>query len=109
MRRKRWWTWRPWRPEWERWGLAPELSHGTMIAPWLSRTAGRPVRRPGPERWAAVRRIEALSIQFVPNTELFDVANLEADAAIKGFVRQVSLMLDGRLTAAGKARLFDEL
>lgn len=34
-------------------GLAPELYGGPLMAPWLSRSAGRRVLRPIPGRWAA--------------------------------------------------------
>lgn len=97
MRRRKRRTWRP--------GLAPELNQAPMIAPWLTRMAGRPVLRPDAERAAAVR-LSALAVVVTTAFEGFNQETQKAIDAINAFGRAVSLTLDGRLTAAGERALF---
>lgn len=87
--RKKWWTWRP--------GLAPEI-YNPLVAPWLSRTAGRPILRPG--AWACLAaRIARTSREL---GLAFDTMARQAQAAVQAF--QVFGGAAGRaMRAAGRS------
>jgi hypothetical protein len=79
-RRKRIWTWRPWRP-----GLALELTdYQGMTCPWLSRTAGVPVLRP--DAYAgAVRRLGDVTMKIAAAFEPFTLSMKQAADALGAF------------------------
>lgn len=89
-------------------GLAPELTdYRGLTCPWLSRTAGRPVPRPDLWRTGVLtQRLTALTVEIQTAFEPLTVAARQAVDAMNAFGRAVSVALDGRLTAAGKDRLF---
>lgn len=93
-RRTRRWPWQPFRP-YElgrpglRLGLAPELRFGTMVCPWLSRTAGDLILRPSGGFGYAFERFQAglLTVQIAMNDLMSPV--LKAIAAFDLFGQAV--------------------
>ena len=83
-RKRRTWPWRPWRP-----GLAPELAWTPILAPWLTRTAGRPVLRPEAYQMAQRRLAAGFDVVLVAFDHLTPALKQAADA-LTMFTRSVS-------------------
>ena len=81
-RRKRTWTWRPWRT-----GLALELTdYRGMTCPWLSRTSGVPVERPDLAR-SVGRRLNEITVQIAADFAAFGASMNQAADALAAFSR----------------------